>query len=520
MRWFQRGDIDGFFGLAVDNLVQLLLIDALCRHVLGFSDALLYGQVLPGAAVSLLVGNLYYAWQARRLARALGRDDVCALPYGINTVTVFAHVFLVMLPAKLAATAAGAADPTRVAWQAGLVACFGSGLIELSGAYVAERLRRATPRAALLSTLSGVALGFISLGFLYRTFARPLVGLVTLGVLLMVYFGRLRFKGGVPGGLVAVALGTVLAWLTGVAPVGEAPPHGQGLQLPLPVLGPLVDALSGDMLWTYLAVIVPMGVFNVVGSLQNLEAAEAAGDPFPTTPSLAMNGLGTLAAALFGSCFPTAIYIGHPGWKAMGARAGYSILNGLFATLVCFTGTLAYIAWAVPIEAGMAIILWIGIVITAQAFEATPRQHTPAVVVGILPGVGAWGAMMAKAGLRAGGVDGAQQAMSPALVPIFQQADVWIDGAFALEQGFIFTSMFLAAATVAVIEQRLRQAAAWCFAGAALSALGFMHAYTWTPADTVLSLCPAWPFVQGYALMGLVFLAAPLVTTPSAGPAH
>src|SRR5690606_31348585 len=139
MRWFQRGDIDGFFGLAVDNLVQLLLIDALCRHVLGFSDALLYGQVLPGAAVSLLVGNLYYAWQARRLGQALGRDDVCALPYGINTVSVFAHVFLVMLPAKLAAVAAGAADPTMVAWQAGLVACFGSGLIELSGAYVAER---------------------------------------------------------------------------------------------------------------------------------------------------------------------------------------------------------------------------------------------------------------------------------------------------------------------------------------------------------------------------------------------
>src|SRR5512139_3600333 len=96
MRWFVRGDIDGFFGLAVDNLVQLLLIDVLCRLVLGFPDALLYGRVLPGAAVSLLVGNLYYAWQARQLARATGRDDLCALPYGINTVSVFAHVFLVM----------------------------------------------------------------------------------------------------------------------------------------------------------------------------------------------------------------------------------------------------------------------------------------------------------------------------------------------------------------------------------------------------------------------------------------
>src|SRR4051812_9842328 len=153
MRLFVRGDLDGFFGLALDNLVQLLLIDSLCRHVLGFSDDLLFRHVLPGAAVSLLVGNVFYAWQAHRLAAATGRDDVCALPYGINTVSLLAFVFLVMAPAKAAAANAGAADPARVAWQAGLVACLGSGVIEFAGAFVADLVRRATPRAALLSTL-------------------------------------------------------------------------------------------------------------------------------------------------------------------------------------------------------------------------------------------------------------------------------------------------------------------------------------------------------------------------------
>jgi adenine/guanine/hypoxanthine permease len=125
MKWMTRGDVDGFFGLALDNLVQLLVIDALCRGVLGFPVELVYGRILPGAAVSLLVGNLYYARQAMALARRTGRTDVCALPYGINTVSLFAYVFLVMLPAKLAAEAAGVADPATVAWQAGLVACVG-----------------------------------------------------------------------------------------------------------------------------------------------------------------------------------------------------------------------------------------------------------------------------------------------------------------------------------------------------------------------------------------------------------
>lgn len=41
MKEFVRADIDGFFDLALDNLVQLLVIVGLCGHVLGFSDALL-----------------------------------------------------------------------------------------------------------------------------------------------------------------------------------------------------------------------------------------------------------------------------------------------------------------------------------------------------------------------------------------------------------------------------------------------------------------------------------------------
>jgi AGZA family xanthine/uracil permease-like MFS transporter len=517
VRWLVRGDIDGFFGLALDNLVQLLLIDALCRGVIGMPAELLYGRVLPGAAVSLLVGNLFYAWQAHRLAAATGRTDVCALPYGINTVSLFGHVFLVMLPAKLAAEAAGAADPVRVAWQAGLVACLGSGLIELACAPIAERVRQATPRAALLSTLAGIALTFIALGFLFRAFARPIVGLTTLAIVLVTYFGRVRFRGGLPGGLVAVTVGAVLAWATGIAPVGDAP-VGTGVHLPIPTLGDLATGLGGRHLLAYLSVILPMGLFNVVGSLQNIESAEAAGDRFATAPSLAVNGLGSVAAACFGSCFPTTIYIGHPGWKAMGARAGYSVLNGLFATAVCLGGTLPYIAWAVPVDAGMAIVLWIGLVITAQAFEATPRAHAPAVVVGLLPGVAAWGALMAKNGLRAAGLGVAGGApFTEALVPAFLASDTWIHGAFALEQGFIFTSTLLAAATVCIIERRFETAALWCLVGAALSAAGLMHSYRWTFGDTAIALAPAWPWVAGYGAMAAVLLLARFVTVEGEG---
>lgn len=518
-RWFVRDDIDGFFGLALDNLIQLLLIDALCRTVVGLPDELVRGRILPGAAVSLLVGNLWYSWQALRIARAEGRADRCALPYGINTVSLFGYVFLVMLPARLAAEHAGLPDPPGVAWRVGLAAAFGSGVIETLGAFVAPWLKRHTPRAALLSTLAGVALGFIGLGFFFRTFAHPLVGLTTLAIVLITYFGRVRFRGGLPGGLVAVVVGAALAHATGLAP--PLPVDAVAWHAPIATLDPLAHAIAAGALLDHFAVILPMGLFAVIGSLQNLESAEAAGDRYPIRSSLAVNGLGSLAAACFGSCFPTTLYIGHPGWKALGARVGYSAVSGVVMALLCFSGALGWLASVIPVDAGMAIVLWIGLVITAQAFQATPREHAPAVVVGLLPGVAAWGVLLAKQGLQVGGAAAPGGAtLGGDQVAAFLRFDTWIEGGFALEQGFILSSMILAATTVAVIERRFARAALWCLGAAALSAVGLLHSWRYVGADAVLSLQPAWRFVVAYAAMAACFLAAPFVTRPHDGDAH
>ena len=514
-RLFVRGDVDGFFGLALDNLIQVLLISALWIHVLGFSTERLYGRVLPGVAISLVIGNLFYAWQARELARRTGRSDVCALPYGINTVSLIGYVFLVMLPAKLAASHRGAslAEAEQIAFAAGVVAAIGSGLIEAGGAFVVGWLRRWTPRAAMLATLGGVAITFIAAGFLWKTFASPLVAFLPLGAVLLTYFGRVRFPFGLPGGLVAVALGTALAWVTPMLhfePAAFAAATAQlGLHLPVPVLGAVFEGVGAGALWTTLGVVIPMGLFNVVGSLQNLESAAAAGDDYPTRPSLLANGIGTLLGAGFGSPFPTTIYIGHPGWKALGARIGYSVINGVFFTIIGCTGAAALVGYLVPIEAGMAIVLWIGIVMVAQAFQATPREHAPAVAVGLLPGIAAWGTLMLKTGLRTGGLGTPDRPFSEALLGRLGQADVAAHGAFALEQGFLLISMVWAAITVEIIERRFSRAALWALGGALVSLTGLAHSYAFTPADTVQDLAfgKAWQFALAYTLLaGLLLL--------------
>ena len=115
-RWFVREDIDGLLGLALDNLIQILLIVALCQGVLGYPSNLVYGRILPAVALSLLVGNLYYSWLAYRLGKDEQRQDRTALPYGINTVSLFAHVFQIMLPVKLVALDHGASSETSL-WR-------------------------------------------------------------------------------------------------------------------------------------------------------------------------------------------------------------------------------------------------------------------------------------------------------------------------------------------------------------------------------------------------------------------
>jgi len=137
------------------------------------------------------------------------------------------------------------------------------------------------------------------------------------------------------------------------------------------------------------------------------------------------------------------------------------------------------------------------------------------VVVGLLPSLAAWGVYMTKSGLHAArmGVPGGRP-FSEDLLAAFLRADLWMDGAFRLEQGFIFSSVLLAAATVCVIERRFRQAAGWCLAGAALSAVGLIHSYRWTPSDTVLALTPAWPWALGYGVMAVCFAVAPWITSP------
>jgi AGZA family xanthine/uracil permease-like MFS transporter len=515
--WLVRGDYDGLFALGLDNLVMLLLMTGFCLGLLGLPPALYFGVILPANALGLVVGNLYYAWQARRLMQQEGRDDACALPYGINLLTVVVFSLGVMYPVKLQLVEQGvpAEAAALTAWQVGLLACVLSGLIELVGALAGRAVLRWTPRAALLAPIAAIAFFFIAADFFFRAFSFPLVALPTLLLVLVIYFGRMRFRTRLPGGLLVLALGTAIAWslhlagLVTVVPVGELRLDYLGLHLPRPRPGLLLE--SAPLVLPYLPVIAVMGFFSLGGSLMNLESAAAAGDRYGTRSSLLVNGAGSLLTGLCGSPFPTTLYIGHPGWKQLGARAGYSLLNGLtFALLLC-SGLIAVAAWAIPVEAGMAILIWIGLVMLTQAMQSIPTRHVPAVGVGMLPALAAFSfLLLQKLWATAGGgpADAAWLAMARA-------GELWAPGILALNAGYLFTSLLWTAMMVGIIDRRFGQAACWSLLAALCSLAGLVHAWQPGPAlaEPLLASQPGWAAV--YAGLALLLWLVPRFMRPA-----
>jgi AGZA family xanthine/uracil permease-like MFS transporter len=495
-RWFVRGDIDGFFGLFVDNLLQLMLVVVLSGSVCGLPRTLVLGRILPGAAISILCGNLFYAWQAHKT----GRPDATALPFGINTPSLLAFVFLVMGPVYHETH-----DPL-LAWRIGLFAGLASGILESLGAFGGDWLRRNTPRAALLSALAGVALTFISMGFVFQIFAQPWIALLPMLLLLFTYASRTRLPFGVPGGLAAVAIGTAMAWvLRAIDPSLFEPSHEAAaiaFHPPVPVVGDAIALLTDARAYRYMSVVLPMALFNVIGSLQNLESAEAAGDRYETRSSLLANGFATVVAVLFGCPFPTTIYIGHPAWKAMGARHGYSILNGVVIAVLCLTGGVPLVLKVVPLEVTLGILLWVGLIITAQAFQEVPRAHALAVVLGLVPSLAAWALVLVDTSLRVAG------ARLFDVAPKYG-AELYIHGIISLSQGFLLTSMVLASVLVFVLERRFLRAAGWALAASVLSMVGLIHAYVLTPAgvENHFGLAAAPGFGAMYALAAAVLVA-------------
>jgi AGZA family xanthine/uracil permease-like MFS transporter len=514
-RWFAPGDINGFFGLVVDNLSILGFLATALVGIFGFPAEFVFTRMFPGTALGVLVGNLMYTAMARRLARREGRDDVTAMPLGIDAPTTIGLALLVLGPTYAQLRGQGMAqDAAALAtWQLGMAAMIAMGVLKLVLSFFGEAVTRALPRAALLGSIAGIAvllMGFLPLAEAMRV---PVVGFVVLGLLLHALVAKGAVPGRLPGVAFALLVGLALYYGGGAAGLLGNGYHAPSLPtlhaaFPWPTLG-FVEGLS--RLLPLLPLVLPFGQLMVVGGINVTESARAAGDDFRTRDVLLVEALSTLVAGVCGGVAQTTPYIGQPAYKHMGARSGYTLLTGVFVGIGGMLGVVAGAVELVPLAVLAPIIVYVALDIVVQAFDATPRPHWPAVALAFLPAVAYL--LVIKLG-------------NPTIVPPERFAQLYADAAhgipelavtFMLGNGFIVTAMLWAAALAALIDARPWRAAGVLALAAALTLFGVIHSVH--PVGGLYlpwSLAPeprAWmlQFAGGYAVLaGLLLALAPL----------
>ncbi len=513
-RIFAIGDINAFFGLMLDNMSDLVIMAAILMGAFHMPREVVLYRMIPGSAVGVLVGDLLYTWLAVRLARRTGNRHVTAMPLGLDTPSTFGIAFGIIGPLYLATKDA------LFTWQAAMATVVLMGLFKIGASFCGPALRRAVPRAGLLGSIAAVALLLIAYLPILRLFSSPVVGFLSLGVVLAALVAKVRLPFRLPGAFAGILLGTAAHYLLGSAGLL---PAGEALQLHLPELRfalplPTLAFLPGlAKALTFLPLAIPFALATVVGGVDVTESAAAAGDDYGTRDILLVEGVATLLAGLCGGVIQSCPYIGHPAYKDMGGRAGYTLATALFIGLGGMLGYLSFFVDLLPPAAVAPILVFIGIEILAQAFEATPRRHYKAIALAFLPVVACL--VQIEFGLLLGNLGKSVADLTGDTAAGYRATQL-------LGNGFIVTSLLWGGGFAALLDHRLRRAALFMTVCAAATLCGAIHSplpsgamfLPWAAPDPVV-----FHLAAGYAVLALLFFllssgtASPIVSADGEG---
>jgi AGZA family xanthine/uracil permease-like MFS transporter len=515
-RWLTLGDLNGFFGLMFDNLTVLSFLSGILIFAFKFPADIVYTRMFPGTAFGVLVGDLIYTLMAYRLARRTGNPGVTAMPLGLDTPSTIGMALCVLGPAFLSLKQGGMGEREAaiLTWQIGMASMVMIGVLKLVLSFCGRFIQRVVPQAGLLGSLAGIGLALIGFIPIVDIFATPLVGVLSLGLILYTLVARIRLPANVPGVFAAIVLGTALfhllgpgGWLGGqyVKPIAEL--H---LGLPRPTLG-FLEGLRPAL--QYLPIAIPFGLLTVVGGINVTESARVAGDDYSTRDILLTEAVATLCAGLCGGVAQSTPYIGQPAYKGMGARAGYTLLTALFIGLGGMLGYVSTIVELIPRAVLAPILVFVALEIMVQAHRACPPRHGPAVAFAYFPTA----ARLLAIKLGTPTIVPPERFAALMRAPGRELPEVLIT--VALGNGFILTALLWGALLAELVDRKLRRAVVYGLVLALLSFFGFIHSSSpdggmylpWRIAD---GYARAIPYQLGLAYLALAGLLLALSFTP------
>jgi AGZA family xanthine/uracil permease-like MFS transporter len=515
-RWATVGDVNAFFGLMLDNVMNLVILAGILIFVFRFPEELVYTRMFPGTALGVLFGDLVYTWLAFRLAAREGRSDVTAMPLGLDAPSTIGMAFTVLGPAFVAArTRMPEPEAAVLAWQVGMACMVLIGIFKLAMAFIGGAVQAAIPKAGLLGSLAGIGIALMGTLQLGEILAEPVVGLVSLGIIFYALVARLRLPWNAPGVLVSVAVGAIVYYALGLSGLSLRPLVLPTLRFPIGLPLPTLGFIHGMplALGQYLPMAIPFAILTVVGGINVTESARLAGDRYGTRSILLTEAIATLVAGLFGGVSQTTPYIGHPAYKAMGGRAAYTLACGLFVGLGGMLGYIPVLAQILPIACLAPILIFVAFDIVAQTFHESPADHAPAICFAMFPSVAQLVLIVMdkiNGTLLWSAVDPAR-VVDALKVPLgfAENFGVFVQ----LAHGFILTAMLWGAALAFLIDRRMRATVIVLAVCSVLSFFGFMHSvlptggiYLPWSANLLGSRAP-FHWAAGYAALAALILA-------------
>jgi len=489
-RWFAVGDLNAFFALMFDNVANLALFGLLLTGVFKIPAEIVYMKMFPGTAIGVLIGDLIYTWMAFRLARRTQNPNVTAMPLGLDSPSTVGIALMVIGPAFLAAlrstpnpTPQQLYDAGIVAWQVGMATLFLIGIVKLFFSFFGDWVARVVPEAGLLGSLAGVGITFLALVPLEHMFGLPIVGMIAFGIILYALVARVKLPYNMPSVFLSVLVGAVLYYALLAAKLVPAHTIDFSLRFAPPI--PTLDFIAGlKTALDYLPIAIPFGLLTVIGGINVTASARLAGDAYKTRSILLTEAVATLGASLFGGVAQSTPYIGHPAYKAMGGRAGYTLATGIFVGLGGIFGYLGFMAELLPAAALAPIFIFVGLDIVEQSYHSTPKRHATAVTMAIIPAIPALvqmklGPMIGDierfyATLKASSAEWAGKMHTSFAYFERHYQEGWL-AINAVGNGFILTAMIWGAFTAMLIDRRFRRASVFIMIGALFSFFGLMH---------------------------------------------
>ncbi len=510
---FTRGDVGGLTYMIANNIVNYIIVTATLEN-LGWTPEIIYGRVIPGMSIGLLCGGLYYAYMAWKLSKKLGRADVTALPSGVSTPAMFVILFGVITPLHYSI------NNPEIEWAAATAACFIGGVVEFLGGFIGPWVKKHLPRAALLGTVAGIGFIWMATQGVFDVFYDPIVGLPVLAIAMLGVFAGYLFPKKISPFMVAIVGGIVYALCLGRTHFDFSQ---VGFYFPNPVN--TIQSLINGFAYVapYLTVIIPVEIYNFVETMDNVESANAAGDPYNVREAQFADGICTMISSIFGGVVPNTVWLGHPGLKKSNAGAGYSWISGVALGLAGLIGLFSMLNGIMPKSVAAITFLWCAVIIVSQAFKECKPKHYAAIGIAMVPSIADFPFTQVEAAVASGTlfisniatdsallaetdyaygvwsttIEGGLKGFIPEITQLLGEQGAMWNGVPAVKSGAIIIGILLASICVFMIDKKLRSAALVSLAGAVLSLFGFIH-------NAELGFYPTSPFMIGWLIVAVL----------------